>query len=340
MSVNVVSGNDPATPVQTDDKREGYRARYQELNTLFESLITDNRYKAYFADGGDLNALQAMLKEKLDALNDAIEVTYDEKEIDKLMKALGALLEGNSSNMGLAARIEAYISLVNLKAKGLISDNDYATWLDKLNSENNIPKSIFDNLATIISLYEAELITKKDCKVLLGKILQGVTGDTLTALLDLARKRQDAIKYLKDFGEKYSEILDSLENLPLDEPGLIELIDEVNVIKADNEVERANEKAKRESTQSQGVRMSLAGLVFSKEVQAYNSNIEIDRQVKDENTRLNDVNFNRLQDENILNEQRESIQKNRQELQQQEALQAAKNAAQIEAERRAKNENI
>lgn len=92
---------------------------------------------------------------------------------------------------------------------------------------------------------------------------------------------------------------------------------------------------------SQAIQKTLAGVVLANEIQAKNVHKEVEGLLKEDQSLNNravfDENLKRLRDEGIWAEKSSN---RRQEIQQQEALQAAKNAARIEAERRAKNENI
>ena len=348
MSVNEVSGNSGAQGNNTYDE---YWAQYTEKYNQFTSLINDDRYKIYFGQGAELDDLQKLLSEKLEALKTAIEGLYDESVIDELMQALGVLLSGSASNMGLEARIAAYIAL--LDAKSSITSEDYQMLLNKLNSPEGITQTVFNQLLNVAKSYKSDQIIEADRDALFTKIISGIAQDRLENLLDLAKKRKQTLDDLNTYKigfevDDYYDRLQKLNDYSLENASLDSLIDATEgiineTIKKDPAIMATIEiKNQTDSvcTQSQAIQKTLAGVVFANEVKAYNSSIEFDRQMKDENNRSNDVNFNRLQDENVLNEQRESIQKNRQEIQHQEALQAAKNAARIEAERRAKNENV
>lgn len=343
MSVNQVSGNNGDTPISGELKYD--EAKYNELYELFTSLTNDDRYKAYFNQGAELDDLQKLLSEKLQALKEAIDNTYSEKKIDELMQALGALLVGNSSNMGLEARIAAYIAL--LGAKDSITEDDYQALLSKLNSEEGITQTVFNNLIDLAKLHKQGTITDADYRTLFDLIILGTTGDTLIALLDLAKARKKALDLLEAyrdvFGDKYSETRKTLSGLSLVENAsdITNLINDIEFTVSGDKVERANEKIKQEALQNKGRQMTLAGLVLANKIRAENIHKELESILKEEQNlddkAYMDENVKRLRDEGIW---ADKTLDRRQEIQQQEALQAAKNAARIEAERRSKNENI
>lgn len=89
MSVSEVSNN-TSTPVE--DKSAQNLEKYNKYYKQYTDLVDNEDYKSYFGANGELKELKDTLKEKLDALNEAITNTYDEKVIDELMESLGALL--------------------------------------------------------------------------------------------------------------------------------------------------------------------------------------------------------------------------------------------------------
>lgn len=300
MSVNEVSGISGDLQSNTDLKYG--EAKYNELYELFTSLTNDDRYKAYFNQGAELDDLQKLLSEKLQALKEAIDNTYSEEEIDELMQALGALLKGSGSNMGLEARIAAYIAL--LGAKNSITTEDYQALLDKLNSKENITQTVFNQL------------------------------------LNFAKERKSAIDFLEKYAvffEKvkegkptYSNYLTGLSGITLgDQAALDELFAAIKSSVPDFKIEEIK-------YQNQTIRKTLAGLVLANEIQAKNVHKEVEGLLKEDQS-LNsravfDENLKRLRDEGIWAEKSSN---RRQEILQEEALQKAR-----EAERKAKNENI
>ena len=345
MSVNQVSGNNGDTPISGELKYG--EAKYNELYELFTSLTNDDRYKAYFNQGAELDKLQALLSEKLEALKTAIEGLYDESVIDELMQALGVLLSGSASNMGLEARIAAYIVL--LDAKSSITSEDYQMLLNKLNSPEGITQKVFNQLLNVAKSYKSDQIIEADRDALFTKIAQ----NDLEKLLDLAKKRKQTIDDLNtykigfdvdDYYDRLQKLNDySLENNYLGSlidatEGIIETIKKDKAIMATIEIKNQTDSAR---IKSQAIQKTLAGVVLANEIQAKNVHKEVEGLLKEDQSLNNravfDENLKRLRDEGIWAEKSSN---RRQEIQQQEALQAAKNAARIEAERRAKNENI
>ena len=106
-------------------------ARYNGCRSTYINLINDENYKDYLDGKGALKDLGDALKEALNNLENALDEIYDEAVIDAAIKALTELLIGNTSLMGLVARIEAYVNLVELKNNGEITDEDFDVLLEQ-----------------------------------------------------------------------------------------------------------------------------------------------------------------------------------------------------------------
>ncbi|MGX8716741.1 MAG: hypothetical protein ACSW8C_01985 [bacterium] len=291
---------------ESESVNEGLKygeAKYNAWRELFTTLTQDDKYKAYFNQGAELDELQALLSQKLEELRTAIEGLYDETAIDALMEALGALLVGNDSNMGLEARIMAYIAL--LGAKDSITEDDYQALLSKLNSEEGITQTVFNQL------------------------------------LNFAKERKSAIDFLEKYAvffekvkEKeltyYNYYLTRLSEITLgNQNALDDLFKDIKKFVPDFRIEEIKH-------QNQTIRKTLAGVVLANEIQAKNVHKEVEGLLKEDQS-LNsravfDENLKRLRDEGIWAEKSSN---RRQEILQEEALQKAR-----EAERKAKNENI
>ena len=157
-----------------DSKKAEYLKKYNEYKSEFNKLVTDEGNKAYFGDNGDLKDLKEELEKKLKALEAAIDNTYDEEKIDELMETLGELIAGSSTVMGLADRIEAYSSIVTAKEAGNITDDDYKSFLQKLNSMDTIITDDFNEDLDIakasFGLREAEITSKTNQSLRLTKL--------------------------------------------------------------------------------------------------------------------------------------------------------------------------
>lgn len=292
---------------ESESVNEGLKygeAQYNAWRELFTTLTQDDKYKAYFNQGAELDELQALLSQKLEELRTAIEGLYDETAIDALMEALGALLVGNDSNMGLEARIMAYIAL--LGAKDSITDDDYQALLSKLNSEEGITQTVFNQL------------------------------------LNFAKERKSAIDFLEKYAvffeeveegkPTYSNYLTGLSGITLgNQAALDELFAAIKSSVPDSDF-----RIEEIKHQNQTIRKTLAGVVLANEIQAKNVHKEVEGLLKEDQSldsrAVFDENLKRLRDEGIWAEKSSN---RRQEILQEEALQKAR-----EAERKAKNENI
>lgn len=194
MSVGEVSNN---TSTSVEDKSAQNLEKYNGYYKQYTDLVDNENYKSYFGANGELKKLKDILKAKLDALDEAITNTYDEKVIDKLMKSLGALLSVLKDNIGFYEEL--------LKAKGEISDADYNTLLGKLNSENCITKDDFDGFKDVAVKRQSYI------KFLDNYKTNGYAGETKT-LEDALKTSLDAIGDLDAYITKLSELSMSLEN--------------------------------------------------------------------------------------------------------------------------------
>jgi hypothetical protein len=195
MSVSEVSSN--TNTLVEDNENAQNREKYNEYYKQYTDLVDSEGYKSYFGANGELKKLKDILKAKLDALDEAITNTYDEKVIDELMESLGALLSVSKNN------VEIYKEL--LKVKGEISDADYNTLLGKLNSENGITEDDFDGFKDVAVKRQSYI------KFLDNYKTNGYAGETKT-LEDALKTSLDAIGDSKAYITKLSELSMSLEN--------------------------------------------------------------------------------------------------------------------------------
>ena len=191
MSVNPVSGG---SELSVEQKKAQYEEQYEEYNTIYTSLINDDKYHDYFAENGALKPLKDALEEALNNLRHALDGVYDEEKIDALMRSLGDLLVGNTALMGLEARIAAYVALLGLKDENKITEDDYNALLAVLNSPENLNKEKFDKLLDIAQSRKtkADFLTENKSK--LGsrtEALEEALGKTISELLEYSLEELD-----------------------------------------------------------------------------------------------------------------------------------------------------
>lgn len=300
MSVNPVSGG---SELSVEQKKAQYREQRDEYCNIFATLVNDDRYKSYFAENGELKGLKEKLEDLLEELDHALDGIYDEAKIDKLMQALGALLAGSATLMGLEARILAYITLADLNAQDLVTEADYGDLLAALNSKAPLNESKFDKLLEIAQYRKSigDFINKNKSR--LGNACEDLESELSITIANLLQSDDNALKtYTTRILDLSSKLRDALFDM-------ISLMDKTR-------------------------RSSKAASLSMKVIQANNAYRDIESQLKAdasiEDRAILNENMKRLRDEGIWVT---TTSKRREEVLQEDALQKAR-AAEQNAERK------
>lgn len=168
MSINSVSNNSTNTLGLNTATYASFRQQYEEYKSDWENISSSDSFKA---NESYLSEIKEKIKELLEELDKVVEDGYDGKIVEEAMQALGALLKGTGTMMGLEVRLQCLEKLLEAMENNEILENDYDTILAKLNDPNtNYSKEDFEKDYAIAC-------EKKDIKDLDPNKFNELTGE-------------------------------------------------------------------------------------------------------------------------------------------------------------------